>query len=157
MNMNIFVVSQCKAQIPEEFLYTPQGWVNTLSRLAKRQYLPFNPQPEDTLRAMTIVSQGCALGTPAGPSCDSITRVALLSDMSGTMVAEALDTHPIAKTWQNGFGATAACTNLVSKFSMADVQKVRNGKGEFLIATFAGSTLLKTYTVKQRFIKKLGM
>jgi hypothetical protein len=50
-----------------------------------------------------------------------------------------------------------ACTSLVSKFSMADVQKARNAKGEFLIVTFNGATLLKTYIMKERFIKKLGM
>jgi hypothetical protein len=45
----------------------------------------------------------------------------------------------------------------VSQFSLAEVQKVRNGKGEFLIATFNGTQLLKTYTVKEKHIKKLGL
>ena len=57
----------------------------------------------------------------------------------------------------SGFGATAACLNLVSRFSMEDVNKVRKGKGEFLIATFNGGTLLKIYTVKDKHIKKLGL
>jgi hypothetical protein len=40
---------------------------------------------------------------------------------------------------------------------MSDVQKVRNAKGEFLIATFNEAYPLKTYTVKQKHIKQLGM
>jgi hypothetical protein len=44
----------------------------------------------------------------------------------------------------------------VSQFSLADVQKVRNGKGEFLIATFNGTQLLKTYTVKEKQSRNLG-
>lgn len=157
INLNMSVISGCKAQMPEEFVYTPEGWLNALSANARKQYLPFTPGSGDTLRALTVVSQGCALGTPSGPSCDSITRVAILSDVGGSVVVEAIDTQSVAKTWHNGFGATAACTSMVSKFSMADVQRARNGKGEFLIATFSGSTLLKTYTVKERYLKKLGM
>ena len=40
---------------------------------------------------------------------------------------------------------------------MDDVKRVQNGKGEFLIATFNGATLLKIYTVKDKHIKKLGL
>jgi hypothetical protein len=157
IDRDMFVASSCTAQAPEEFLYTPDGWLSALSAVAKHQYLPFNPSPDDTLRALTIVSYGCALGSPSGPSCDSITRVALISDVGGSVVVEALTSHSRPITWQNGYGATAACNNLVSKFALADVQKVRNAKGEFLIVTFAGSTLLKTYTVKAKFIKNLGL
>lgn len=157
MDSGFLTPSLCKAQMPEEFIYTPEGWLNALSINARHQYLPFNPQPEDTLRALTIISQGCASGTLSGPACDSITRVVLLSDKDGSVVIEAVDSHPRSSTWQNGFGATAACSSLVSKFTMADVQKARNEKGEFLIATFDGATHLKTYTVKSRFIKKLGL
>jgi hypothetical protein len=156
-DMGALLTSMCKAQYPNELLYTPEGWINALSISDKKQYLPFNPTPDDTLRALTVISHGCATGTPAGPACDSITRVALLSDKGGAVVVESLSSKSVSATWQNGFGATAACTSLVSKFSMADVQKVRNAKGEFLIVTFNGSTLLKTYNVKERFIKKLGM
>ncbi len=157
MNLGFGIPSGCSAQVPEEFLYTPEGWLNARNNGVKGQYLSFNPEPEDTLRAMTVISRGCALGTASGPSCDSITRVVLLSDKGGSTVVEAINSKPMPITWQNGFGATAACTNLVSKFAMADVQKVRGAKGEFLIATFSGATLLKTYTVKERFIKKLGL
>jgi hypothetical protein len=149
--------TNCTAQMPSESISTPVGWLHALSDNAKTQYLPFNPAPEETLRALTAISKGCASGTPSGPRCTSITRVAILSDTAGSVVVEAISTRPLAATWQNGFGATAACTDLVSKFSMAAVAKARNGKGEFLIATFSGGTLVKTYTVKQKHIKKLGM
>lgn len=147
----------CKAQMPSEAIFTPAGWLNAQSINARKQYLPFKPSPDDTLRVLTIVSKGCANGTAAGPVCDTISRVALLSNKSGSVVVEAIGQHPLTQSWQNGYGATAACSALVSQFSLADVQKVRNGKGEFLIATFNGTQLLKTYTVKEKHIKKLGL
>jgi len=149
--------SVCKAQMPGEFIYTPAGWLNALSIVAHKQYLQFEPKPEDALRALTIISQGCANGTPAGPVCDSITRVALLSDVHGKVVVEAVSNRPVSQAWQNGFGATATCSSLLSKFALSDVQKVRNDRGEFLVATFGGTTLLKVYTVKEKHLKKLGM
>ena len=147
----------CAAQMPSESLFTPAGWINARSINAKKQYLPFHPTPDDTLRVLTVVSKGCANGTAAGPVCDTISRVALLSDKRGTVVVESVSQHPLTQSWQNGYGAKTACSALVSQFSLADVQKVRNGKGEFLIATFNGAQLLKTYTVKEKHIKKLGL
>jgi hypothetical protein len=152
-----FNMSRCTAQLAGISIFTPSGWINARSIGARKQYLPFTPTPLDTMRALTILSKGCAYGSPAGPVCDSITRVALLSDKGGNTVVEAVDTRSIANTWQNGFGATANCSNLVSRFAMSDVAKVRNEKGEFMVAIFSGATLTKTYTVKDRFIKKLGM
>jgi hypothetical protein len=149
--------SLCKAQIPAIFIYTPAGWLNALSQSARQQFLPFNPKPEDTLRTLTIISHGCASGTAAGPVCQSITRAALLSDIHGEAVVEAIASSPVTQSWQNGFGASAACSGLVSRFSMADLQKVRDKKGEFLVATFDGAQLLKIYTVKEKHLKKLGM
>jgi hypothetical protein len=149
--------SLCEAQMPGEFIYTAAGWLNSLSSNAKSQYLSFEPKETDTRRLLTIISYGCANGTAAGPVCQSITRVALLSDTKGTTVVEALEQRPLPQSWQNGFGARAACSSLVSRFTMADVQKVRNSKGEFLIATFNGVQLLKDYTVKEKHLKKLGM
>jgi hypothetical protein len=83
--------------------------------------------------------------------------VALLSDAQGKTVVEAVGHSELAQSWQNGFGARTACSSLVSKFPMADVQKVRGKKGEFLVATFSGAQLLKIYTVKEKHIKQLGM
>jgi len=81
----------------------------------------------------------------------------LLSDKSGTRKAEALIERPISQSWQNGFGATASCASLLSKFAMADLDKIRNAKGEFLIATFSGATPLKVFTVKEKYAKRLGI
>jgi hypothetical protein len=149
--------SLCNAQMPGIFIDTPAGWLNALSQGARQQFLPFNPKPEDTLRALTIISHGCSSGTAAGPVCQSITRAALLSDIHGEKVVEAIESSQVTQSWQNGFGASAACSNLLSKFSMADLQKVRDKKGEFLVATFGGAQLLKIYTVKEKHLKKLGM
>jgi hypothetical protein len=149
--------SLCQAQMPGEFIYTPSGWLNTLHANAKRQFLPFEPTGSDTRRVLTVISYGCASGTPAGPVCQSVTRTALLSDNHGTTVVEAIEQNALPQSWQNGFGAQAACSNLVAKFSMADVQKVRNTKGEFIIATFGGAQLLKMYTVKEKHLKSLRM
>jgi hypothetical protein len=106
---------------------------------------------------LTVVSRGCATGTTAGPVCDTITRAALLSDKGGNVVVEAISQRLLAQSWHNAYGATAECSGLVSEFSLADVQKVRNSKGEFLIVTFNGVQLLKTYAVKEKHIKKLGL
>lgn len=156
-DMGFGATANCQVQTPTLYLYTPTGWLQSLSVGSRKQYLPFNPAPQDTLRALTIIAKGCANGTAAGPVCDSITRVALLSDKAGTVVAEAIGSDPLPQSWQNGFGAHAACTSLVTRFAMSDVEKVRNAKGEFLVATFGGGQLLKIYTIKQKYIRQLGL
>ena len=147
----------CTAQLPTEFIYTPAGWLNSELANAKKQFLSYTPTESDTRRLLTIVSYGCAGGTSAGPVCQSISRVALMSDAHGATVVEAVENSPLAQSWHNGFGAQAACTNLVSKFSMADLARVRNSKGEFIVAAFGGSGLLKMYTVKEKHLKALGL
>ena len=147
----------CAAQMPTEVLFTAQGLVNARSVAAKKQYLPYVATEEETRRVLTVVSFGCAGPGAGGPGCTSITRAAILSDMAGTVVVEALSSAPRPVSWHNGYGATASCTDLTSKFSLTDVQKARNVKGEFIIATFSGSTLIKAYTVKEKHLKPLGM
>lgn len=149
--------SLCQAQMPSVSIFTPSGWLNARSLNAKQQFLAFTPTDEDTMRALTILANGCANGTPAGPVCESITRVALLSDRHGSRVAEAITNGSIAQKWQNGYGASAACSSLVSRFALADVQKVRNRDGTFFVATFNGAQLLKVYEVKEKHLKKLGL
>jgi hypothetical protein len=149
--------SLCQAQMPSESVFTPAGWINAMSRNARKQYTQYAPTETDTQRVLTVLSKGCANGSPAGPVCETITRVVLLSDKAGTVTAEAVSENPLAQAWQNGYGASAACSSLVSRFSMEDVNRVRNGKGEFLIATFDGPRLLKIYTVKEKYLKKLGL
>jgi hypothetical protein len=143
--------------MPSVFIYTSAGWLKSLSDVARRQYLPFKPGADDILRALTIISRGCASGTAAGSVCESISRTALLSDLRGNIVVEAVTNTPVSQSWQNGFGASAVCSSLASKFLMSDVQKVRNKNGEFLVATFSGSQLLKVYTVKEKHLKKLAL
>jgi poly(3-hydroxybutyrate) depolymerase len=147
----------CETQEPKLDIYTAVAWLHLLSVNAKKQFLPFKPTPSDTLRALTVITHGCVNGTAAGPVCDSITRVVVLADDSGSKVVEAAENYPLTQAWQNGFGASTSCSALVSKFSQSDVQKTRNSKGEFLIAVFSGSTRLKTYTIKQKYIKQLGL
>ena len=149
--------SACPTQMPSEAIFTPEGWINAKAATAKQQFLPYTASPEDTLRTLKVVSRGCVAGTPAGPVCDSITRVVLLSDRVGTTVIEASVTKPFTSSWQNGFGASTTCSSLRSEFPVSELHKVRNEKGEFQIATFAGSTLLKIYTVKQKHLKQLGL
>lgn len=149
--------SRCRAQMPSESIYTPAGWLNALSIIARSQFLPFEPKQEDTLRALTVVSKGCVGGTPAGPVCDSITRAVILSDPKGRVVVEAVSSHPLSGPWQNSFSVTTTCLSLLSKFAMTDVEKARNSKGEFIIATFRGTRPLKKYTVKEKHLKRLGM
>jgi hypothetical protein len=156
-DMGFTTPSFCQAQMPSEAIFTPAGWLNAQSINAKKQYLPFHPTSDDTLRVLTVVSKGCANGTVAGPVCDTISRIARLSDKGGKVVVESISQHPLTQSWQNGCGASAACSALVSQFSLADVGKVRNAKGVFLIATFNGTQLLKTYTVKEKHIKKPGL
>jgi hypothetical protein len=156
-DMSFATPSICNAQMPSEAIFTPAGWINAQSVSAKKQFLPFQPTEDDTLNALTVISKGCASGASGGPVCDAITRVALLSDKSGGIVVEAISTKPFTMSYQNGYGATAACSAMLSRFAMADLKKVRNGKGEFLIATFNSSELLKIYVVKEKHLKKLGL
>ncbi|MGA2990559.1 MAG: hypothetical protein ABSD88_08790 [Candidatus Korobacteraceae bacterium] len=154
-DMGFSAPSRCNAQMPSESLFTPEGWLNARSRLAKKQYLEFRPTAADTLRVLRVDSKGCAGGVP--PSCDTISRVVLLSDRDGTVVVEAIAEGSHDETWQNAYGASASCSGLVSFFALSDVQKVQNDKGEFVIATFSGSHPLKQYTVKEKHIRKLGL
>lgn len=156
-DMGFATPSACQAQMPSESIFTPVGWLNAQNLITKRQYLSFHPTSDDTRRALTILSKGCASGTPSGPACDTISRVALLSAKDGKVIAEAINEWSLAQSWQNGFGASASCSALVSQFLLSDVQKVRNSKGEFLIATFNGSQRLKIWTVKEKHIKKLKL
>jgi hypothetical protein len=144
-------------QWPSISIYTPEGWLNALNVIDHKQFLAFAPTPADMMRALTIISQGCAAGTSAGPQCESITRVALLSDTKGQIVVEAVKNEPLTQAWQNGFGASAACSALVSKFSLNDLQKVRDKDGEFLVATFSGSQPPRMYSVKKKQLQSLGI
>jgi|SRR5581483_8365966 len=157
INMSLFTPSECRAQMPEEDIFTPTGWLHALSINSRKQYRDFNPSDEDKGRYLTVISKGCASGSISGPVCDTITRVVILSDKDGTDKAEAIKERPLSQSWQNGFGASATCSGLVSKFDLSEVQKIVAMHQELFIATFSGSRLLKVYRVKKRDIKQLGL
>lgn len=93
-------VQNCGAQSPALFICTPVGWLSALRAGARKRYV---------LQALLIriISEGCANGSDAGPVCDSIPRVALLSDTKGRVALEAMASHPVTQVWQNGFVARA--------------------------------------------------
>lgn len=72
-------------------------------------------------------------------------------------MVEAIKNEPWTQAWQNGFGASAACSALVSKFSLNDLEKVRDKDGGFLVATFSGSQARRIYSVKKTQLQPLGM
>lgn len=152
-------LKNCDAQASALFIYTPEAWLRLLSINAREQYLQFRPGEADRLRALTISATGCARVERMvnGPTCESVTRVILLSDPAGSIVIESFANGSTEKTWRNTFGAAVTCSSLVSRFSMADVQKVRNRNGEFMVATFNGAQLIKLYAVKGKYLKQLGM
>lgn len=156
-DMSFGTPSSCSAQMPSESLFTPVGWLNVQNVLAKNQFTTYRPSDDDTARVLRVISKGCASGSLAGPVCDTITRVVLLSDKHSRYAVEAVNQNAFDQNWQNGFGASASCGSLVSEFLMDDVRKVQKPDGSFVIATFSGAQLLKMYVVKAKYIKKLGL
>jgi hypothetical protein len=145
-------------QQPAITLYMPEAVIAMRAASARRQFLRYEATEEDKKGSLTITAQGYA-GKTIGEGCTSITRVALLSDPSGGIVQEAYLSKPLEETWQNSFGATNHCQSLWTKFSLADVQRVRAAapNGEFLVAVFAGSVNTKMYKIKKKHQSKLGM
>jgi hypothetical protein len=146
------------SQAPSITLYMPEAVLAMKADLARKQFTQYEPSDEDKRRSLMIIAQGYVGGTIA-EGCTSITRVVLLSDPSGAIVKEAYLSEPSEDTWRNGFGATNSCQALRSKFSLADVQKVRAAApdGEFFVAVFSGSVNTKMYKIKKKFQSKLGL
>lgn len=146
------------AQVPKVEIYMPDAWIASQAKLARSQYLKYDPKP-DSLRAITVVAFGMAIGSSSGPSCDSVNRIALLSDKSGDVVIEAAQTDSVTSTWHNGFGATASCKSATSKFLLRDLEKVRAATkdGQFTVAVFYEGGAKKLYTVKTYYLKDLGL
>lgn len=140
-------------------LYTAEALLAIRQESAKRQFLEYVPTDDDRRQALMVVAHGFAIGTSSGPTSRSVTRIALVSDPSGKVVEEAYLSEPLGESWQNGFGATSRGQSLRVKFSMESVQRVKAAaqNGEFIVAVFAGTTRLKTYVVKVKHQKKLGM
>lgn len=136
-------------------VYLPDALIALRSELARRQYLPYTPAQEDTQRGMAVFAQGW-IGTIT-TGCQSVTRIALLSDVSGAAVEEAYSSNPADSVYQNAFGAKINCQILSARFSMDSVRRVQAAapNGEFQIAVFVGDTH-KAYTLKRKHQAKLG-
>jgi hypothetical protein len=148
------------AQAPTITILTPQAIIAQRSRLARKQYLTYQPSADDTQRAITIVAEGIAVGSSAGPRCSSIARVALLSDKAGRIVQEAESAETNYGEWQNGFGATSDCQCLKARFSLWKVQRVQANaaNGEFLVAVFYENVPdPRLFKVKKRYLRRLGI
>jgi len=137
----------------------PEAIIAIDAESARKQFIKYEPSPENKRRSLTIVAQGY-VGKTVTDGCASVTRVVLLSDPSGEgVVKEAYLSEPHAETWGNNYGATNECRYLVAKFSLRDVQEVKAAapKGEFFVAVFSGATNTKMYKVKKKFQSKLGL
>jgi hypothetical protein len=149
------------AQFASIQLFTTESWTAFRAQLARRQYQQFNTaslSEEETLRGLIVVALGGAYGTNAGPQCNSVTRIALISDKGGAVVAEAVNQEAASSSWSNAFGASASCNALVAKFAETDVQRVSAAaqKGEYFVGVFSGTNLLFMYKVKEKYLKELG-
>jgi len=136
-------------------IYQPDALIALRSDLARGQYLPYKPAQEDIQRGMVVFAQGW-IGTIT-TGCQSVTRIALLSDVAGAVVEEAFSSNPADGVYQNAFGAKLNCQTLEARFSMESVERVksRSPNGEFIIAVFVGTTH-KAYTLKRKHQAKLG-
>jgi hypothetical protein len=145
-------------QVPAVTLYMPEAVLAIRARSAKKQFTQFEPSAEDRRRSLMIVAQGYA-GKTIAEGCTSITRIVLLSDSSGGIVAEPYLSEPLDETWRNNFGATNSCQQLRAKFSLDSVKKVKAAapNGEFLVAVFAGAVNTKMYKIKHKHQAKLGL
>jgi hypothetical protein len=145
-------------QVPTISLFMPEAVLGIQAQSAKKQFTHYEPTEEDERKSLMIVAHGYA-GKTIAEGCTSITRIVLLSDSSGGIVKEAYLTEPLGETWRNGFGATNECQALRAKFSLDDVQTVRQAapNGEFLVAVFAGSVNTKMYKIKKKHQSKLTL
>jgi hypothetical protein len=149
------------AQYMSIHLFTTESWIALTAQMTRQQYRQFDPSDiseSERLRGLTVVALGGAYGSNAGPRCNSVTRVALISDKKGAVVAEAHDQLPMPSSWSNVFGASASCDAIVARFEEADVQRVTSAaqKGEYFIGVFSGSDLLFMYKIKEKYLKELG-
>jgi hypothetical protein len=149
------------AQYASIQLFTTESWIAFRAHLAHQQYQQFDPttlSPQETLRGLVVVALGGAYGTTAGPSCNSVTRIALISDKGGAQVAEAVNQDSTSSSWSNAFGASASCSALMAKFTASDVQRVAAAaqQGEYFVGVFSGTNMLFMYKVKEKYLKELG-
>jgi hypothetical protein len=149
----------CSAQQPGVYIYTPEGLLNVQYQAARKEYRAYDPTSEDTMRALTIVSYGCANNVYDGLHCEDITRTVLASNKNGGNVVEPIEAHSLSQLQQRGwYGPPSFCRAMVSKFRMEDLPRVRNSKGEFTVINFGNGTIHKeAYTVHGRYLKSLNI
>lgn len=153
-NMNL-------AQYASVQLFTTESWIAFRAQVARKQYQRFDPadlSQAERQRGLVVVALGGAYGSNAGPRCNSVTRIALISDKGGAVVAEAAVQEAASSSWSNAFGASASCNALVAKFPATEVQRVSSAaeKGEYFIGVFSGSSLLFMYKAKEKYLRELG-
>lgn len=147
------------SELPSIDVYMPDSWIATQRDFAKKQYRGYVPTGDDTLRALTVVARGIATGTVSGPQCDSVVRLALISDKAGSVVAEAVNHQEVTKEYQNGFGASAACSVVTAKFMLSDLARVESAanRSNFFIGVFYSDGTSKLYEMKLPYRKDLGI
>lgn len=140
-------------------VWMPETWLFSLAENSKHQYAQYKPTSDDTMRAITVSAMGLQAGTTSGPTCSSVTRIALISGKVGSVVAEAANSGSGNNTIQNGFGAQATCSFVTAKFLLSDVKRVKAAadRGEFFIGVFYANGSSKLYKVKERFQKTLEL
>jgi hypothetical protein len=144
--------------LPHITLFMPDAIIAIKQEQAKKQFLAYEPSEEDRKRFLTIFAQGY-IGSTYQEGCVSVTRVVLLSSPSGEVVEEAFSSEPGSEAWANAFGATNYCQWLRVRFPLSAVRRVQAAAkdGEFYIAVFAGTRNTKTYKIKHKHQKELGL
>lgn len=158
LDMSLNPLTPTGQRIPSLALYMPEAILAIVGESSRKQFLRAEPTEEQKRRSLTVIAEGW-VGDKVTDGCTSITRIVLISDTSGRVVQEAYLSEPLDETWRNNFGASNTCQALRAKFSLDDVERIKNSatNGEFYIAVFAGSANTKTYKIKKKHQSKLGL
>jgi hypothetical protein len=146
------------SQVPRIVLFMPEAILAIRAETAKKSFTQYVPSEEDKRSSLTIAARGYA-GKTIADGCTSVTRVVLLSDQSGKVVREAYLSEAVNEVWKNNLGGTNRCQALRVKFGLDDVAVVKAATvdGEFFVAVFSGATNTKTYKVKKKHQRQLGL
>lgn len=134
-------------------LMMPEALIAQRSAGARRQYLNYDPAPEEIQNVLTVIAEGFTDHT-VDAGCAAVSRVVLLSGERSPLVIEPISTAPVPAAWQIGEGVDACA--MQAQFAMQDVLRVRASapKGEFLVAVLSGP-LRKIYKVKTKYQARL--
>jgi hypothetical protein len=135
-------------------VYTTEARLWLQGQAAKKRYEPFAPQKAQTIRGLFIYAG--ALG--AGPQ-SAATRIVLVSDKDGTVVAQPLRSAPQEYSGLGALGIGLTWHSLLALFAQKDVERVRAAAhhGEFYIALFYGDGFKRLYQVKEKYLRKLNL